>query len=130
MTRQRTRTAKAAALDKENASPSTEDKLVTRDTAAKGTNSSKRSNSTKTVWTSADDAVLVQTLLLQRAAGNQSDSGFKSTAYTACAEALSGSEKVSGGAAKTASSVSNHWAKVCNRYRLCFVHFYTVIPLS
>jgi hypothetical protein len=112
MARRCTRTAKAAATDGENVNTSPAGSAIPA-TAVATTKSSKCSNSTKSVWTSADDAVLVQTLLVQRAAGNQSDSGFKSTAYTACVEALSGSKKVSGGTTKTASSVSDHWAKVC-----------------
>ena len=70
------------------------------------------SASTKTVWKSDDDAVLVATLLKEREEGRQSDSGFKPVSYVACAEALKGSEKRSGGPAKTSNSCYDHWRKV------------------
>ena len=71
----------------------------------------KPSKSTKAVWKSQDSALLIDTLLKEREAG-QSDTGFKPVAWTACAIALKGSEVKSGGIAKTASSARDHFAKV------------------
>ncbi|KAG2125081.1 hypothetical protein DEU56DRAFT_744042 [Suillus clintonianus] len=68
--------------------------------------------STKTVWKSSDDAVLIATLLKEREEGHQSDSGFKPKSFIACAEALKGSEKTSGGVAKTSGSCHDHWGKL------------------
>jgi len=72
----------------------------------------KPSKSTKAVWKSQDSALLIDTLLKEREAGHQSDTGFKPVAWTACAIALKGSEVKSGGIAKTASSARDHFAKV------------------
>jgi hypothetical protein len=70
------------------------------------------SKSTKVVWKNDDDKVLVETLLKEREEGRQSDSGFKPASWTACADALKGSELKSGGIAKTANSCHDHWNKV------------------
>ncbi|KAG1731095.1 uncharacterized protein EDB91DRAFT_1034732, partial [Suillus paluster] len=69
------------------------------------------SASTKTVWKSNDDAVLIATLLKEQEEGCQSDSGFKPKSFVACAEALQGSKKMSGGVAKTFGSCHDHWGK-------------------
>ncbi|KAG1728875.1 uncharacterized protein EDB91DRAFT_1253308 [Suillus paluster] len=69
------------------------------------------SASTKTVWKSSDNAVLIATLLKERE-GHQSDSGFKPKSFIACAEALKGSEKTSGDVAKTSGSCHDHWGKL------------------
>ena len=106
--------------NKENSQPDTppsesssQEELPTTATA-KGTKTKTKapSASTKTVWKSNDDAVLVATLLKEREEGRQSDSGFKPKSYIACAEALKGSEKTSGGVAKTSGSCHDHWGKV------------------
>ncbi|KAG1858919.1 hypothetical protein F4604DRAFT_1518960, partial [Suillus subluteus] len=76
------------------------------------TKSKVPSASTKTVWKSNDDAVLIATLLKEREEGRQSDSGFKPKSFVACAEALQGSEKTSGGVAKTSGSCHDHWGKL------------------
>jgi hypothetical protein len=72
----------------------------------------KPSKSTKAVWKDKDDQVLVKTLLKERKEGHQSNSGFKPASWTACAEALKGSEETSGGIAKTSTSCHDHWSKV------------------
>jgi hypothetical protein len=70
------------------------------------------SNSTKAVWRDSDDKVVVETLLKEREEGHQSNSGFKPVTWTACADALKGSEQKSGGITKSASSCHDHWGKV------------------
>jgi hypothetical protein len=60
----------------------------------------------------ADDETLVECLKQQQAAGNQSDTGFKPVAWTACVIALRGSEKRSGGGPKTAKSCKDHFGAV------------------
>ena len=56
--------------------------------------------------------MLVKTLLKECEEGRQSDSGFKPVTWTACADALKGSEQKSEGIAKSASSCHDHWGKV------------------
>ncbi|OAX39376.1 hypothetical protein K503DRAFT_645862, partial [Rhizopogon vinicolor AM-OR11-026] len=63
-------------------------------------------------WKSSDDAVLVATLLKEREEGHQFDSGFKLKSFVACAKALKGSERTSGGVAKTSGSCHDHWGKL------------------
>jgi hypothetical protein len=72
----------------------------------------KPSKSTKAVWRSQDSALLIDTLLKECEAGHQSDTGFKPVTWTACALALQGSEVVSGGIMKTASSARDYFGKV------------------
>jgi hypothetical protein len=79
---------------------------------------SQPSKGPKAVWKSHDSALLIETLLKEREAGHQSDTGFKPVAWTACAAALRGSEIWSGGAAKTATSAHDHFAKVCTTTQL------------
>ncbi|KAF8233318.1 hypothetical protein L208DRAFT_1166817, partial [Tricholoma matsutake] len=55
------------------------------------------------------DTTLIEVLTEQQALGNQSDSGWKSLAWTAAADKLKGSEKRSGGAPKTAGSCNSRW---------------------
>jgi len=101
--------------DKDNSDPTAESTT---------TKAKVPSASTKTVWKSSDDAVLVATLLKEREEGRQSDSGFKPKSFAACAEALKGSERTSGGIAKTSGSCHDHWGKVClllsNHFTTCF----------
>jgi hypothetical protein len=97
--------------DKDNSDPTAESTTVT-DKCTK-TKKKMPSTSTKTVWKSNDDAVLIATLLKEREEGRQSDSGFKPKSFVACAEALKGSEKTSGGIAKSSGSCHDHWGKVC-----------------
>jgi hypothetical protein len=67
--------------NKDNSDP-TAVEVISKDTAISKT----RSVSTKTVWKSNDDAVLVATLLKEREEGRQSDSGFKPKSFIACTE--------------------------------------------
>ena len=62
----------------------------------------------KAVWTSSDDATLVQNLVEQQAAGNQADNNWKSVVWNACIQALAGSEDRSGGLPKTANGCKDH----------------------
>lgn len=61
------------------------------------------------VWSRTDDATLVNVLLEQAEEGQHSEAGFKSGAWVAAAEALVGSEVLSGGGPKHASSCYSHW---------------------
>jgi hypothetical protein len=74
------------------------------------------SKSTKAVWKDGDDRVLVETLLKECKEGRQSDSGFKPASWTACADALKGSEIKNGGIPKTPNSCHDHWNKVRHIY--------------
>ncbi|KAJ8583825.1 hypothetical protein M405DRAFT_866716 [Rhizopogon salebrosus TDB-379] len=98
--------------DKDNPDPTAESTTVIQ--VAKGTRTKSKvlSASTKTVWKSNDDAVLVATLLKEREEGHRSDSGFKPKSFVTCAEALKGSEQTSGGIAKTSGSCHDHWGNV------------------
>ncbi|KAG1880829.1 hypothetical protein F4604DRAFT_1902578 [Suillus subluteus] len=79
--------------DKENTDPLAESPTVTPKVLK--TKSKVPSASTKTVWKSNDDAVLIATLLKEREEGP-----------------LQGSEKTSGGVAKTSGSCHDHWGKL------------------
>jgi Myb/SANT-like DNA-binding domain len=74
----------------------------------------KKAPGLKASWTATDDTTLVDSLLTSKRNGLQSDSGFKETAYGAAAQALKGSEEISGGAAKTSDMVKNRWNQVCS----------------
>ncbi len=63
-------------------------------------------------YSSDDDRILINTLIAQARAGKQSENGFKTCAFVAAAEALVGSEVVSGGKAKTATSCRDHFTSV------------------
>ena len=67
----------------------------------------------KAVWLTSDDVEIIRVLTEQQAAGNQSDNGWKSLVWTLVAKALQESEMQSGGTAKTTTSCSGHWRKVC-----------------
>ncbi|KAG1881278.1 hypothetical protein F4604DRAFT_1953788 [Suillus subluteus] len=75
--------------DKENTDPLAESPTVTPKVLK--TKSKVPSASTKTVWKSHDDAVLIATLLKEREEG---------------------SKKTSGGVAKTSGSCHDHWGKL------------------
>jgi hypothetical protein len=66
----------------------------------------------KTCWSAADEATLVEALTAQKRAGNMSENGWKLTAFTAAVAALEGSEKISGGAAKAVATVKSRWQRV------------------
>ncbi|KAG1867728.1 hypothetical protein F4604DRAFT_1682510 [Suillus subluteus] len=78
--------------DKENTDPLAKSLTVTPKVLK--TKLKVPSASTKTVWKSNDDAVLITTLLKEQE------------------EALQGSEKTSGGVAKTSGSCHDHWGKL------------------
>lgn len=71
-------------------------------------------------WSGEDDATLIQVLIEQQAAGNQSDNGWKSCVWQAAMEQLAGSELVSGGAPKTAKRCHGRWDKVRDTLLLLF----------
>jgi hypothetical protein len=66
-------------------------------------------------WNPACDMILITQLLAEKAAGNQTDNaGWHQPAFTACAVALRGSEKDSGGATKAADTCQTRWGTVSN----------------
>lgn len=62
-------------------------------------------------WSTDDDRVLVETLLTQKAAGNQAQSGWKSIVWSAVATEL---KKIAVGdqVEKTTTKCSDHYANV------------------
>lgn len=62
-------------------------------------------------WSPQDNRIFVDTLLAQKAAGNQAQSGWKSVAWTAVAAALK-KAAVGGRAEKTSTKCSDHWFTV------------------
>ncbi|KAH7919771.1 hypothetical protein BV22DRAFT_969026, partial [Leucogyrophana mollusca] len=62
-------------------------------------------------WTDADDAIMVETLRLQKLEGQQANNGWKAPVWHAVAEALqkNGHKK---GAMKTAEKCSDHWTNL------------------
>jgi hypothetical protein len=68
-------------------------------------------------WSTQDDRILVETLLAQKAAGNQAQSGWKPTVWSAVAASLS-KVAVSGQAKKTTTKCSDHWSNVRTRHTL------------
>lgn len=69
-------------------------------------------------WSEADDALLVETMTLQKAEGGWGDNNPKPIAWTACEKALARSEKESGGACKGITVLKSRWQKVCLDYVL------------
>lgn len=72
----------------------------------------KKDKDTTNRWSPADEATLVHTLASAKAKGHIGDNGFKKPAWTACEEALQGSERISGGTAKTPQSIKSRWQRV------------------
>lgn len=62
-------------------------------------------------WTPSDDAIMVQVLKEQRAAGNQADNNWKACVWTAVAEEVN---KNTLGVPKTAAGCKDHWITVCD----------------
>ncbi|PIL27222.1 hypothetical protein GSI_10366 [Ganoderma sinense ZZ0214-1] len=60
-------------------------------------------------YSSEDDCTLITTLLKQARYSNQSENGFKKQAYLAAANALAGSELVSGGKVKSQQSIQDRF---------------------
>jgi hypothetical protein len=65
-----------------------------------------------TKWSRDDEAILVQTLRLQKVSGNWKGTTPKKSAWTACEKVLAGSEAVSGGGPKTLVAIKNRWQRV------------------
>jgi hypothetical protein len=61
----------------------------------------------KTRWTSADEALLIETLAREKAKGNWGDNNPKPMAFTSCEVALAGSESVSGSIAKGIQAIKS-----------------------
>ncbi|KAF9777305.1 hypothetical protein BJ322DRAFT_986067, partial [Thelephora terrestris] len=62
-----------------------------------------------------EDRIIVKTLLAKKAAGNQAQSGWKSTVWSAVATELK-KVAVGGGAEKTASKCSDHHSNLKSEY--------------
>ena len=62
-------------------------------------------------WSTDDNRVLVKTLLIQKAAGNQAQSGWKSTVWSAIATELK-KIAVGGQVEKTATKCNDHYSNV------------------
>ena len=69
----------------------------------------KEKDKTSTKWTVADEALLIETLIKQKLTGNWGDNNPKPVAWTACENALVGSEEVSGGSTKTVPAIKSCW---------------------
>lgn len=72
----------------------------------------KKTRNQRTNWSTADDSKLISTLATAKAAGLQSATGFKPTAWTQCEEALRGSEAVTGSGPKTKEACRTRYQKV------------------
>lgn len=68
----------------------------------------------RAVWSRQDDEDLCDELQKAKAAGNQSENGWKECVWHSCSVRLKGSELRSGGAPKTPASCENHWRTVCS----------------
>ncbi|KAJ7196180.1 hypothetical protein B0H12DRAFT_1272134, partial [Mycena haematopus] len=78
-----------------------------------GTKDKKRAR-----WNKLCDSVLIAQLIAQKAAGNQTDNaGWHSSAWTACATDLEGTEQQSGGAIKTADACQTRWTTLKSQYQ-------------
>ena len=62
-------------------------------------------------WSTDNDRILVETLLGQKTAGNQAQSGWKSTVWSAIATELK-KITVGGQVEKTATKCNNHYSNV------------------
>jgi hypothetical protein len=75
-----------------------------------GNTSDKENESDHCQWSSADDAILVNTLQKQKLLGFQAENGWKPQAWSAVADALK--EAVLKGGEKTATKCQDHWVNV------------------
>ena len=68
-------------------------------------------------WSTQDDRILVETLIKQKAAGNQAQSGWKATVWSAVVTELK-KIAVGGEAEKTTTKCSDHYSNVrgCARH--------------
>ena len=78
----------------------------------------------KAKWTARDAETLVETLQQQKKESHQADSGWKALVWTACEVALRGSEKISEGGPKTASSCLSRWGRVSH---MLYTTYYLLI---
>ena len=76
-----------------------------------GNNSDKENDPDHCHWSSADDAIVVNTLRKQKLLGFQAENGWKPLAWSAVANALK--EAVQKGGEKTAMKCQDHWVNVC-----------------
>ena len=67
-------------------------------------------------WSREDNTIFIDLLRAHQLKGHQSDNGWKNIVWTACEEALQGSESQSGGGPKTASGCKEQWATVCSPF--------------
>lgn len=67
---------------------------------------------TKTIWTTEDEELLVHTLIDEKRKGNWGDNNPKKQAWSACEDALAGSEKATKSCHKTVSSIKSCWQRV------------------
>lgn len=70
------------------------------------------SRDSHTSWSDANDATLLAALKKAMDNGMKSENGWKPATWTICAEDLKGSEKVSGGAVKSAIACSRRFTNV------------------
>jgi hypothetical protein len=87
----------------------------------------KKTEKNITKWSCNDEAKLVLTLAEQKSKGNWGDNNLKPDAWTACKDALAGSENVSGGTPKTDKAIKSRWQHVCHNILLT-AHAFT-LPL-
>jgi len=73
---------------------------------------SSNAASMKTLWTSADEALLVTTLLEEKHKGNWGDNNPKKQAWVACEAALAGLENATNSCRKDVSSIKSCWQQV------------------
>jgi len=82
---------------------------------------SSNAASTKTSWTSADEALLVTTLLEEKCKGNWGDNNPKKQAWVACEAALAGLENVTNSCHKDVSSIKSCWQQVSTHCTLKYM---------
>lgn len=71
-------------------------------------------------WNTESDALFIGQLTAEKAAENRThNAGWHQAAFTACSRVLAGSEKKSGGAAKTADACVTRWGTVCPSFLPC-----------
>jgi len=70
---------------------------------------SSNATSTKTSWTSTDEALLVTTLLEEKRKGNWGNNNPKKQAWVACEAALAGLENATNSCHKDVSSIKSCW---------------------
>jgi hypothetical protein len=83
-------------------------------------NTPVKKDKTNCTWSRDDEATLVFTLKKAKEDMKWGDNNPKEVTWTLCVAALSGSEKISGGAAKNAKVIKNRWQRV-RAYISCIV---------